>query len=157
MCSLVLIALAACRQEPQPETTPSPDMPPVSTPSSEPAPDNGGNGEEIMGDDDSHSWIDDDSPELSYSHNEILVAALTPEDAYIHSDIESMLVLMSEKTMDELIAFCLAAVDELDAELIDIDESQAGYWIYNGSLGESLPLHIELRDDGGSVNMMVLY
>jgi len=96
------------------------------------------------------------TPEFSHTYNEALVAAFTPEGAKIHSDIESMLVLESEKSMPDMIAFCLAAVEKLGITKTDVDESNPVFWIFDGSFGE-LSIHIELRDDGGSVNLMLRY
>jgi len=95
-------------------------------------------------------------PDLSNTYNEDLVAAFTPDDAYIHSDIESMLVLKSEKSMTDLIAFCLAAADKLGIKQTAIDDENPGLWTYDGTL-DDLAIHVELRDDGGSVNLMLLY
>jgi len=152
---VLILALTACGQE-QPPEEPQVIETPVIEPSPEPTPADIIE-EEITGEEEDHPWIEDDSPEFSYTHNEEIVAALTPDDAVIHSDIESMLVLASRMSMDEFIAFCIAAVEELGATEISIDDSGAGFWIYDGSLDDDIHLHIELRDDGDSINMMVLY
>ena len=125
----------------------------ASAPSAEPGPDY---------DDEMGGWEDegfpDDMfvPDLSNTHNDDLVAAFTPDDAIIHSDIESMLVLESKKSMPDMIAFCLAAIEKLGIKKTDIDDSRTGFWVFDGSF-EDLSIHIELRDDGGSVNLMLLY
>jgi len=156
----MIIALAACSQEPLEEASEEPPAPqePVEV-IFEPAPEPVDiiEEDEMTGDEEDHPWIEDDPHDFSYTHDEAIVAALTPDDAYIHSDVESMLVLMSHMSLDEFIAFCLNAVDELGASVISIDDSRAGFWVFDGSLEGDIHLHIELRDDGDSVNMMVLY
>jgi len=152
---LLMLTIVACGQEQpieEPEVT-------EDLPVAEPSPDLSDidHEEEMTGDEEDHPWIDDDVQDFSYTYNESIVAALTPDDAYIHSDVESMLVLMSSMSLEEFIVFCLNAVDELGATTISIDDSRSGFWIFDGSMDEDMHLHIELRDDGDSVNMMVLY
>jgi len=153
-CTLIFV-LAACGQEPIVEEQ---ELEPIIVePSPEPDFDVIFEEDEMTGDEEDHPWIEDEPHEFSYTHDEAIVAALTPDDAYIHSDVESMLVLMSHMPMNEFIAFCLNAVDELGATEVTIDESRNGFWVFDGLLDDDIHLHIELRDDGDSVNMMVLY
>ena len=135
ICLLLLFTLSACASS-----------------SSEPEPDF----EDEMSGMEDEGFPEDPGPALSNTHNQTLVAAFTPAGAYIHSDVESMLVLESKQSMSEMIAFCLEAAENLGIELSDIDETLSDLWIYNGTLGD-LTIHIELRDDGDSVNLMLLY
>ena len=141
LCGLMMAVLSACASAPAPEPAPDED-------------EMGGWEEEMTGDE----GFPEDMfvPDLSNTYNEDLVAAFTPDDAYIHSDVESMLVLESKKSMSDMITFCLAAVERLGIEKIDIDDTDPGFWVFNGSF-KDLSVHIELRDDGGSVNLMLLY
>ena len=143
LCFLLILGLSACASTPEPESVPDQD-------------DEIGNWEDEMAGGEEGFPDDMFVPDLSDTHNEDLVAAFTPDGAYIHSDIESMLVLTSEKPMPYMIDFCLAAAEKLGIQKTDVDDSNPGFWTYNGTLG-NLSIHIELRDDGDSVNLMLLY
>ena len=123
LCFALIFTLAACAQEPPAEELPESE-PEIVEPSPEPI--DFSEEEEMTGDEEDHPFIDDDPHEFSNTHNEAIVDALTPEDAYIHSDVESMLVLMSHMSLDEFIDFCLNAVDELGVADIIIDDSDMG-------------------------------
>lgn len=151
LCCFLLFALTACGKDANPSS------PTSSSPTSTPTPDIGGENTEEEGNGDGNP-DEIDIPELSNTHNEALVGALTPDDAVVHTDIESMLALTSQKPMAELTAFCLEAANELGATQESIDDSKPDLWTYTGSLGEGLPLIIELRDEGNNgVTMLVNY
>jgi len=133
MCFLTLLAIAACA--------------PASAPDED---------EDMAGWEDEGFPEDSFTPDFSDTHNEALVAAFTPEGATVHSDVESMLVLTTDKSMADMIAFCMAAVENMGIVMSDIDDTSSGFWVFNGSFG-NLSIHIELRDDGDSVNLMLLY
>jgi len=137
----ILFALSACAPASVPEPVPEP------TPDYE---------DEMAGWDDEGFPDDLFVPDLSNTHDDALVAAFTPEGATIHSDVESMLVLETKRSLPDMIAFSLSAAEKLGITQTAIDESRTGFWIYDGKLGD-LSIHVELRDDGGSVNLMLLY
>ncbi|MCL2424965.1 MAG: hypothetical protein FWD05_01365 [Oscillospiraceae bacterium] len=161
--AVLLLALAACTQEPEVLEDIYEDIPYEPTLEEveelEPEYDSYYEFEEEMTDADYHGLPDNyESPVITGTHNPEIVTAFTPEDAYVHMDTESFLVLTSEKSKTELIDFVLAAAEELGATLREIDEPWPDTWTYSGTLPNGNPLHIELRDDGGTgVNLMVLY
>jgi len=140
-----VLSFAACRQatEPGPAPASSPDA--IQLPDTDGGDDSEGNPDEI------------NPPGISGARNEALVKIFTPDGAEVYTDVESELILKSEMSMPDMIAFCLAAADEIGAEQIEIDESRAGLWVYSGIYGENLTLTIDLRDDGNSVNMLITY
>jgi len=167
--AVLLLALVACTQEPEVLEDIDADIPyePTLVEVEDPEPDYDELEEEVtdydefeeeMTDADYHGLPDDyEIPEFTGIHNPEIVAALTPEDAYIHTDEPSFLVLTSEKSKADLIDFVLAAAEELGATLVDTYEPWDDSWAYLGTLPNGDQLYVELRDDGESVNIMVLY
>jgi len=96
-------------------------------------------------------------PETTQTHDPELVAAFTPEGATVHADVESMLTLSSEMSLDEMIAFTLAAAEQVGASQNSIDSAVPGFWTYSGTLEGNQPLTVELRDDGPTTAMIVSY
>jgi len=153
VCCILLLAVAACGQGGQPETTPSP------SPTASPTPPNGNEngGDEEMTGDEEKGIPDENGFEFTHTHNEELVAAFTPDGAVINADIESFLALTTEKSMDEMIDFVLAVAEELGVTLVEIEEPRPDNWVYKGVLEDGMPIQVELRDDGLYTSMMVLY
>ena len=160
ICAALLLTLTACTDEyepvAEPETLPE-TIEPEEMPEVEPELDY--EFEEEMTDADYHGLPDDyEPPEMSGDHNPELVEAFTPEDAYIHMDVESFLVLTSHQSKDEIIAFVMEVIEELGIVITDTDEPWQDTLTYTGTLADGGPIHIEIRDDGDAgINIMLLY
>jgi len=98
-----------------------------------------------------------DIPDLSGERNEALVAAFTPQNAEIITDTEETVIMRSKQSMTNLKAFYLAALDELGATQTALQDITEDYWVYSGVYDEKYMLIIELRDDGESVNIIIIY
>jgi len=160
LCAALMLTLTACADEYEPELEPE-TLPETI----EPEPDcddeleSYGDFEEEMTDADYHGLPDDlELPEMTDEHNPELVAAFTPEDAYVHSDWDSTLILTSHMSKDELTDFVMAAAEELGIVFTDVEEPWEGAVEYTGILADGNPIHIQLRDNGdGTVNLMMIY
>jgi len=147
---LLPLGLVACGQDQAPAT-------PTQTLTDLPSPDQTDlPWEEDMGNEQPFptDWV---FPDSTQTHNPVLVAAFTPEGAVVHADVESMLTLSTDLSLDEMIAFCLAAVAEVGATKVSIDHAVPGFWTYSGVLEGNLPLTVELRDDGDTTALILTY
>jgi len=161
LCVVMLLALVGCTQQSEPEVEPEtlPEtIEPEEMPEVDPiVPDL--EFEEEMTDADYHGLPDDTVFfETTGTHNPEIVAAFTPADAYVHTDVESFLVLTSQMSMMELIDVVFAGANELGATLYAIEEPFPDTWVYIGTLPNGNPIQVTVRDDGElGVNLMVEY
>jgi len=163
LCAALVLTLAACTDdyepvaEPEtlPETIEPEEMPEVEV---EEDLESYGDFEEEMTDADYHGLPDDyEPPEMSGEHNPELVEAFTPEDAYIHTDVESFFFLTSYMSKDEMIVFVMDVIEELGIVITSIDEPWEDTVTYTGTLADGGPIHIEIREGYDGVGLMLLY
>lgn len=160
-CALVMI-LAACGTTPgaTPSTSSAPSSSPIpsasAAPSASPIPSASPSSSESMGGDEEGN-PEVSVPKTSEARNAALVAAFTPENADVVTDVAGMLILKSDQSLGDLIAFYQGAAAGLGAVQSSVDDSSAGGWVYNGTYGDNQMLIIELRDSDGGVSAIVTY
>ena len=89
--------------------------------------------------------------------NETLIAILTPEGAEVVTDVEDLLILDSLMPLSELIDFYKTVLVELYIQETGLNDSREGIWIYSGIFEGTKPITIEMRDNGESVRIYIIY
>ncbi|MDR3149242.1 MAG: hypothetical protein LBT88_04410 [Oscillospiraceae bacterium] len=154
LCLELALAFASCSNRTiKPSATPKPTQEVL--PSNSPAPAE----TPEMNEDDEEELNPSEMtlPEFSDDRNEELVAAFTPEDVTVYTDIAGSIILESKQSLTELIDFYKNAAKDLGASETSVDESGGNSWAYAGTYDNGKMLTVSLRDDGGTVAVLITY
>ena len=103
---------------------------------------------------------DDPQPALQAQraqYGTILASLLTPEDSEIITSVEDLLILDSTQPFPDLIHFYITMLFELSVEETGLNDRREGIWIYSGIYDRNKPITIEMRDNGESIRVYIIY